>query len=258
MVIICSQTVPLPIENFSGEVNSWTIYDFYESQELLREKADNVDNADASIKLRKKKIGLETTDESEKEKDVSKRMLRSAKVLERMLNLTIHDEIAQDFRFWEDLSDEFKEGEGSLLPLWKFKFDVAKELEITSTCWNHKYSDLFAASYGSYDFYKQVKLTSRRRESSKPWSQAPEGYVCLFSLKNPAFPEFLRKTTSGVSKYVGWPGWQFGNDVFMQRLDIYRDFIFQTKFEAINLDAWSITKTCYVCCQRGDMLGSIP
>ena len=36
------------------------------------------------------------------------RMLKSAKILERMVNLNTFDEIAQDFRFWEDASDEFK------------------------------------------------------------------------------------------------------------------------------------------------------
>ena len=28
------------------------------------------------------------------------------------------DEIFQDFKYWEDASDQFREGEGSLLPLW--------------------------------------------------------------------------------------------------------------------------------------------
>mgnify|MGYP003331270836 CR=1 FL=1 len=43
---------------------------------------------------------LNTQEEAyEKDKDVSKRILRSAKVLERMLNLNTFDEIAQDFRF---------------------------------------------------------------------------------------------------------------------------------------------------------------
>ena len=27
---------------------------------------------------------------------------------------------AQDFRYWDDQSDSYKEGEGTLLPLWKF------------------------------------------------------------------------------------------------------------------------------------------
>lgn len=55
-----------------------------------------------------------------------------------MLNLNTFDEIAQDFRFWEDQSDEFKDVDGSLLPLWRFSFEQAKNLEITCLRWNPK------------------------------------------------------------------------------------------------------------------------
>ena len=54
-----------------------------------------------------------------------------------------------DFRFYEDASDEFREVEGTLLPLWKFGFEKAKKLEITALCWNPAYNDLFAAGFGS-------------------------------------------------------------------------------------------------------------
>ena len=47
-------------------------------------------------------------------------------VLERMVNQNTYDEIAQDFKYWEDASDSFREGEGTLLPLWKFYSDRAK------------------------------------------------------------------------------------------------------------------------------------
>ena len=40
--------------------------------------------------------------------EVNKRMLRAAKILERMVNQNTYDEIAQDFRFYEDASDEFR------------------------------------------------------------------------------------------------------------------------------------------------------
>ena len=54
-----------------------------------------------------------------------------------------------DFKYWEDASDEFRESEGTLLPLWKFSFEKAKNLEITGLCWNPAFTDLFAASFGS-------------------------------------------------------------------------------------------------------------
>ena len=108
------------------------------------------------------------------------RMLKAAKVLERMVNLNTFDEIAQDFRFWEDYSDEYKDTEGSLLPLWRFSLSEtgAQDMEVTGLCWNPVYSDLFAVSFGSYNFYKQQNV----------------GYVCLYSLKNPSYPEWLCQT----------------------------------------------------------------
>ena len=50
---------------------------------------------------------LETPKESCND-EVNKRMLRAAKILERMVNQNTYDEIAQDFRFYEDASDEFR------------------------------------------------------------------------------------------------------------------------------------------------------
>ena len=42
------------------------------------------------------------------------------------------------------------------MPLWKFKFETEAHFEITAVCWNPRYSDLFAATFGSFDFYRQV------------------------------------------------------------------------------------------------------
>lgn len=66
-----------------------------------------------------------------------------------MVNQNTYNDIAQDFKYWEDASDEFRETEGTLLPLWRFIFEKAKGLEITSLCWNPAYKDLFACGFGS-------------------------------------------------------------------------------------------------------------
>ena len=72
--------------------------------------------------------------------------LKSAKVVERMLNLNTFGDIALDYRFYEDPSDEFKiteeSVEGSLLPLWSFKLEEIGKMEVTGMCWNSQYSDL--------------------------------------------------------------------------------------------------------------------
>ena len=57
--------------------------------------------------------------------------------------------ILADFRFYDDGADDYKENEGTLLPLWKFTFEKAGKLENTALSWNPAYSDLFAASFGS-------------------------------------------------------------------------------------------------------------
>ena len=44
-----------------------------------------------------------------------------------------------------------------------------------------QYEDLFAVSYGSYDFLKPTS-----------------GLICIFSLNNPSFPEYIFTTSSGV------------------------------------------------------------
>lgn len=79
-----------------------------------------------------------------------------------------------DYRYYEDPSDEYREDDGTLLPLWKFTYDKCKRMSVTDICLNTYYYDLFAVCFGSFDFIKQVS----------------EGYVCLFSIKNPSFPEY--------------------------------------------------------------------
>ena len=62
---------------------------------------------------------LETPKESCND-EVNKRMLRAAKILERMVNQNTYDEIAQDFRFYEDASDEFRKVLEFLRRRWKY------------------------------------------------------------------------------------------------------------------------------------------
>ena len=54
-----------------------------------------------------------------------------------------------DFKYYEDPGDEFKEIKGSLLPLWRFKYDPARKTGITALAWNPLYNDLFAVAHGS-------------------------------------------------------------------------------------------------------------
>ena len=62
-------------------------------------------------------------------------MGRALKIVERMVNQNREDEIYQDFKYWEDLSDQYRDGEGSLLPLWRFASDRTKHKHVTCLQW---------------------------------------------------------------------------------------------------------------------------
>ena len=91
----------------------------------------------------------------------------------------------------------FREFEGTLLPLWKFGFEKARKLEITALCWT--YNDLFAAGFGSCNM---TRMTARTDNDSLVadnfYEQTEPGVVCVFSLKNPSYPEFLCQAPCGV------------------------------------------------------------
>lgn len=165
---------------FSANVLQWVIYDAYqedyEAQELekLRERE----------RKEKEKVPVSKHPTSEVKKSsgraqlseaVQGRVLECWKVLERMLNQNTYDEIAKgkynitesffylnqffplssfsilikiDYRYWEDPSDEYRDEEGTLLPLWKFVYEKTKKNTVTDICWNPWYYDLFAVCFG--------------------------------------------------------------------------------------------------------------
>ncbi|XP_050402811.1 dynein intermediate chain 2, ciliary isoform X2 [Patella vulgata] len=171
-------TEPPPRATFAGNVTQWEIYDAYledfEKQEKSKEKK-TIPGRKEEEKTRKKLTITETQSD-----DIS-RVSSASKIVERMVNQNTYDDVAQDFRYWEDVSDDYRDQEGTLLPLWRFSHDKAKKLAVSSLCWNPKYNDLFAASFGSYDFMKQGT-----------------GLILFNSLKNPSYPEHVFETDSGV------------------------------------------------------------
>ncbi|XP_013403907.1 dynein intermediate chain 2, ciliary isoform X2 [Lingula anatina] len=171
-------TEPPPRLNFSANVSQWEIFDAYQEdfakQEKNKEKKVVPGRKEEDTK-KKKLTAVEAQGD-----DISK-IAKSAKIIERMVNQNTYDDIAQDFKYWEDVSDEYREQEGTLLPLWKFSYERAKKLAVTSICFSPRYKDLFAVGHGSYDFLKQTR-----------------GMVLFYTLKNPSYPEFIFSTESGV------------------------------------------------------------
>uniref|UniRef100_A0A8D2NXV1 Dynein axonemal intermediate chain 1 n=1 Tax=Zosterops lateralis melanops TaxID=1220523 RepID=A0A8D2NXV1_ZOSLA len=159
-------------------LSQWFIYDAY-MEELERiEKAKEKEKAKpVVIKKEDKATGRKLSYHV----DTLSKVAKAAKIAERMVNLNTFDDIAQDFKYFEDASDEFRGQEGTLLPLWKFQYEKTKKLAVTAISWNPKYKDLFAVGYGSYDFMKQGY-----------------GMLLLYTLKNPSFPEYSFTSESGV------------------------------------------------------------
>ncbi|XP_051498697.1 dynein axonemal intermediate chain 1 [Apus apus] len=167
------QLEPRPCKNFSATANQWEIYDAY-VEELQKTQAQT------GKKEEEKRKGRRSTFLESQSDDINK-ISKAAKIMERMVNQNTFDDIAQDFKYFEDASDEFRGQEGTLLPLWKFQYEKTKGLAVTAISWNPKYKDLFAVGYGSYNFMKQG-----------------QGMLLLYTMKNPSFPEYVFSSESGI------------------------------------------------------------
>lgn len=64
--------------------------------------------------------------------------------------------LTQDYRYYEDPSDEFREEEGTLLPLWKFQYEKTKKMNVTDICFNTMHYDLFAVCFGSCRLKRRI------------------------------------------------------------------------------------------------------
>ena len=87
------QTCPPEKKNFTGLVNQWVIYDRYMRYEAGKEKAEELElnKEKEKVKLTRRRL---TNEEEESEKEIlRKQMMRSIRILERMVNQNNHDEI---------------------------------------------------------------------------------------------------------------------------------------------------------------------
>lgn len=90
------------------------------------------------------------------------------------------------------------------MPLWKFSYEKTKKNSVTDISWNPLYYDLFAVTFGTCKFslFYKTKLISFLVEFVK---KPIEGAVCLFTLKNPSYPEFIRHTDSAAMSVATHP-----------------------------------------------------
>lgn len=137
----------------------WIIYDTYNEDFAEQQKL-----AGATAGPRASKVGApaRSTKSSMQKKSaqaelLNKKYMRCWQILERMINQNIFDDISNDYRYWEDPADEFREGEGNLLPLWKFQYEKTKKMNVTEIVFNPAYYDLFAVCYGSRELSESIK-----------------------------------------------------------------------------------------------------
>ncbi|XP_039731621.1 dynein axonemal intermediate chain 1 [Pteropus medius] len=175
------QMEPPPRTNFSATANQWEIYDAYVEELKKQEKTKEKEKTKTPVAKKMGKMAMRKMTSMESQSDDITKVTQAAKIVERMVNQNTYDDVAQDFKYYEDAADEYRDQEGTLLPLWKFQNDKAKRLAVTALCWNPKYKDLFAVGHGSYDFMKQSR-----------------GMLLLYSMKNPSFPEYIFSSDSGI------------------------------------------------------------
>eukprot|EP00197_Chlamydomonas_leiostraca_P011295 CAMPEP_0202863866 /NCGR_PEP_ID=MMETSP1391-20130828/4330_1 /ASSEMBLY_ACC=CAM_ASM_000867 /TAXON_ID=1034604 /ORGANISM="Chlamydomonas leiostraca, Strain SAG 11-49" /LENGTH=718 /DNA_ID=CAMNT_0049543543 /DNA_START=668 /DNA_END=2820 /DNA_ORIENTATION=+ len=185
-----THTEPPPTATVSGACNQWAIFDDY-LHDLERQKIEEAMKSKGGKKGQQQAAqaaaaaaaaaAAQAAKPTDSDPMHAPNLAQSAKILDRMANQNMFEEITMDFKYWEDTSDAFRPGEGSLLPLWRFASDKSRRRQVTAMCWNPLYLDLFAVGYGSYDFLRQSS-----------------GLINIFSLKNPLHPEFSFNTESGV------------------------------------------------------------
>uniref|UniRef100_A0A670ZRV9 Dynein axonemal intermediate chain 1 n=1 Tax=Pseudonaja textilis TaxID=8673 RepID=A0A670ZRV9_PSETE len=125
------QMEPPPRATFSDTANQWNIYDAYVEELQKLEKSKEKEKQKAPVtKKEDKMMGRKLTSLESQSDDINK-VAKAAKIVERMVNQNTFDDIAQDFKYFEDASDEYRDNMGTLLPLWKFQYDKAKRLAVT-------------------------------------------------------------------------------------------------------------------------------
>ena len=187
-------TEPPLVTEYQDDVNQWKIYDSYKTDFIINQKMmENQGGTEDKLTSMLLDNDMEPTSSSSSPRTSnaeqhsldtihSETMGNALKIMERLVNQNAQDEIFQDFKYYEDEGDQFREhGEGVVMPLWTFVNSRTNKKQVTSLCWNPQYNDLFAVGYGSYDYMRQGS-----------------GMMCCFSLKNTSYPEYIISVESGV------------------------------------------------------------
>ncbi|XP_069171815.1 dynein intermediate chain 2, ciliary-like [Procambarus clarkii] len=205
------QTEPRPSTTFGATVGFSNVHDAYrlhqqalaasrKQQKLFPHKKDNKDGGkQAAVVVLQSEAGPagrrvgsaspQLTTRARREGSLAT-ILPLVKVIERMISQNIYHDVIQDFQYWEDWSDDYRSVEGSLLPLWRFNYHKARTLTVADVCWSPAYPDLFVAAYTNGE---------ERPEIGREGVDGEAGVVCVYTLKNPVFPERVIHTPTNVT-----------------------------------------------------------
>ena len=99
---MCQQTDPPPKKIFSQTVNQWIIHDAYEQHEIAKEAQEEKERKKSRAsyeqenKSRESQISAKIKVESDEDAyniELSKKFVKAAKILERMVNQVIYDQV---------------------------------------------------------------------------------------------------------------------------------------------------------------------
>ena len=161
-------TTKAALHSFNCDVNQSDIYEAYMKYSRINKRE------------RMKEMGILGNEEKEKMNEESEAIMHSKRfnkclsIVERMIVQNNEEEKYHDYRYMFSANDQ-KLREKSLFPLWRFIYSPNKKNNVTSIMCNPRYSDLFAVSYGSYEFGKKIQ----------------NNVITLFTFKNTSYPEII-------------------------------------------------------------------
>ncbi|KAF6210680.1 hypothetical protein GE061_013787, partial [Apolygus lucorum] len=168
--------------NCGTMVTQWGIYDAYQRDYAAAVAAKEKEKKEKQIVQR-----TELSDPNEKsvaltpEESYAFRFFHAVKLMERLVTQNTFEDIAFDAQFYDDPADKYREPEGTLLPLWQFNYEETQGSVVTDIKWSPQYYDMFTASFGTYNVHA-FRTT---------------GMVCVYTLKNPSFPEYKFRFKTG-------------------------------------------------------------
>nr|XP_020652092.1 dynein intermediate chain 1, axonemal [Pogona vitticeps] len=193
------QMEPPPRATFSATANQWEIYDAYVEELQKLEKSKEKEKQKAPVAKKEDQMrGRKLTSLESQSDDVTK-VAKATKIVERMVNQNTFDDIAQDFKYFEDASDDYRDNLGTLLPLWKFQHDKAKRLAVTALCCLLMLDSLRPSCHMHvYPLEHGALCRWSGHRAHDDFMKQSRGMLLLYTLKNPSYPEYIFNSESGI------------------------------------------------------------